>query len=63
MDKPTVTAVELARASGVDPKQFREKLREQGFDWHAPYERWSFVEGSDEHKSMLAVLNAMRKDG
>jgi hypothetical protein len=51
-----VTAVEMADAVGVDPKTFRQALRDQHFSWHRHNERWEVEEGSAEHQDMRHVL-------
>lgn len=52
----TVTAAELARAAGIDPKTFRAALRRANLNWHAHYERWEVPFGSAEHRDMSDVL-------
>jgi hypothetical protein len=57
----TVTAQEMAKEAGVDPKLFRAELREAGFSWHQHNDRWEVVHGSPEHDEMKAVLDRIVK--
>jgi 3-hydroxyisobutyrate dehydrogenase-like beta-hydroxyacid dehydrogenase len=54
---PTVKAVDMAKEAGIDPKRFRQALRDERFSWHAHNERWIVKAGSDEHKAMQSVLH------
>jgi hypothetical protein len=36
-----MTAEEMAKQAGVDPRIFRQALREEKFPWHGYYERWT----------------------
>ena len=56
MPGPEVTAVEMARGEGVDPKRFRRALRGENFPWHSPNARWTVGRDSPEHRDMLRVL-------
>ena len=58
-----ITAVEMARGAGIDPKRFRQALRDEGLDWHAWNERWTVEEGSQEHRDMLRVLKRLERKG
>ncbi len=40
MQEYEVTAIEMARAAGIDPKRFRQALQEEKLDWHRHNERW-----------------------
>ncbi|QQN74043.1 hypothetical protein [Croceicoccus sp. YJ47] len=51
-----ITAVDLAIASGMDPKRFRVALRAASLDWHPNNGRWEVVRGSDEHQDMELVM-------
>lgn len=51
-----ITAVEMAIASGIDPKRFRAALRAANLDWHPHNGRWEVVRGSDEHQDMERVM-------
>ena len=51
-----ITAVEMAIASGIDPKRFRAALRTANLDWHPHNGRWEVVRGSDEHQDMERVM-------
>jgi len=47
----------MAKEAGIDPKRFRQALRDERFSWHAHNERWIVKAGSDEHKAMQSVLH------
>ena len=51
-----ITAVEMAAASGIDPKRLRAALRSASLDWHSHNGRWEVVRGSDEHQDMERVM-------
>jgi hypothetical protein len=51
-----IRAVDMARQAAVDPKKFRQALRDEGFDWHEPNDRWTVEEGSDRYLQMVNVL-------
>jgi hypothetical protein len=51
-----ITAVDMAIASGIDPKRFRAALRAASLDWHPNNGRWEVVRGSDEHQDMERVM-------
>lgn len=55
----TVTAAEIARAAGIDPKTFRAALRRANLNWHAHYEKWEVPFGSAEHHDMSDVLASL----
>lgn len=55
----TVTAAEIARAAGIDPKTFRAALRRAKLNWHAHYEKWEVPFGSAEHRDMSDVLASL----
>jgi hypothetical protein len=52
----TVTAIEMAKASGVDPKAFRAALRACGFRWHIRNAPWTVHKDSPEYDDMRQVL-------
>ena len=52
-----VTAAEMARSWGIDPKRFRRELRSQSFAWHGHNDRWKVPVGSSQHKEMELVLS------
>jgi len=45
-----------ADAAGVDPKTFRQALRDHHFSWHRHNAPWEAEEGSSKHRDMLRVL-------
>jgi len=51
-----ITAVEMAAASGVDPKRLRAALRAASLDWHPHNGRWEVVRGSDQHRDIERVM-------
>ena len=51
-----ITAAEMARAAGVDPKRFRAALRSAGPAWHAEGGAWTVDKGSARHCEMETVL-------
>jgi len=51
-----ITAVDMAIASGMDPKRFRAALRAASLAWHPNNGRWQVVRGSDEHQDMERVM-------
>lgn len=55
----TVTAAEIARAAGIDPKTFRAALRRANLNWHAHYEKWEVPFGSAGHSDMSDVLASL----
>lgn len=55
----TVTAAEIARAAGIDPKTFRAALRRANLNWHAHYEKWEVPFSSAEHRDMSDVLASL----
>ena len=59
MSRP-VTAAELARDAGIDPKRFRRELRlavDRGeIAWHRKWDRWAVPCDSPEHHDMERVL-------
>lgn len=40
-----ITAVEMAEASGIDPKRLRAALRAANLQWHPHNGRWEAVRG------------------
>ncbi|TCM37040.1 hypothetical protein [Novosphingobium sp. ST904] len=51
-----ITAVDMAVASGIDPKRFRAALRAASLNWHPHNGRWEVVRGSDQHRDMERVM-------
>jgi hypothetical protein len=51
-----ITAVDMAVASGIDPKRFRAALRAASLGWHPHNGRWEVVQGSDQHQDMEKVM-------
>lgn len=53
------TAVEMARAAGIDPKRFRSALRGACLRWHAHNGSWEVRVGSAQHADMQRVLDTL----
>lgn len=51
-----LTAIDMALASGIDPKRFRAALRAASLGWHPHNGRWEVVRGSDQHQDMERVM-------
>lgn len=51
-----VTAADMARSAGIDPKRFRAALRQANINWHPHNGRWEALRDSAEHRDMLQVL-------
>jgi hypothetical protein len=58
-----ITAVELARQAGVEPKAYRAALRKREFAWHLRNHPWSVKKNGPEHVEMVKVLRAMKREG
>ena len=54
-----ISAIELAKAAGIDPKRFRAALRGAGLQWHSHNGRWEVRIGSTEHADMTRVLDTL----
>ena len=55
----TITAVEMAKSNGIDPKVFRSALRAANLKWHTHNERWVVPIGSPKHEDMQRVLSSL----
>ena len=53
------TAVDMARAAGIDPKRFRSALRKACLRWHAHNGAWEVQVGSTQHADMQRVLDTL----
>jgi hypothetical protein len=61
MNKLT-SAADMARSVGVDPKAFRQALRDAQFPWqHQLNDDWNVELDSAEHSSMRTVLVTLLK--
>ncbi|HTX75750.1 MAG TPA: isoleucine--tRNA ligase [Terracidiphilus sp.] len=58
-----ITAIEMAREANIDPKRFREALRDENLGWHDPFERWTVETTSQEYEDMRRVLNGLTTTG
>lgn len=54
--KGMITAVEMARSRGIEPKAFRQALRAADLKWHSHNDRWTVPLGSPEHQEMERIL-------
>lgn len=54
-----ISAIEMAKAAGIDPKRFRAALRGAGPQWHSHNGRWEVRIGSAEHADMARVLDTL----
>jgi hypothetical protein len=52
----TTSAAEMARRAGVDPKAFRQALRDENLPWHRHNDSWTVFVGSPKHRDMQRVL-------
>jgi hypothetical protein len=52
----TTSAAEIARRAGVDPKAFRQALRDENLPWHRHNDSWTVFVGSPKHRDMQRVL-------
>jgi hypothetical protein len=61
MKMPETTAVEMAKKAGVDPKTFRQALRDAKFPWHHHNDRWTVELGRERHAAMKKVLEKLSR--
>jgi hypothetical protein len=54
-----VTAAEIARANGLDPKRYRQSLRDAKLAWYVHGAAWTVELGSQQHDDMLRVLKTL----
>lgn len=54
-----VTAAEMAREAGIEPKHFRKHLRRAGLAWHKDDRPWRGPRGGAEHEDLKRVLAAV----
>lgn len=59
MESRFVSAIEMARGVGVDPKEYRKALRAENFSWHRHNDRWTVDRDSDRHADMERVLRGL----
>ena len=57
-----VSAVEMAMAASIDPKRFRQALRDEEFDWHVHEASWTVNRHGPEHLGMERVLRRLVPD-
>ena len=62
-DLNMISAVEMAKEAGIDPKRFRKALRDEALPWHVPNERWLVRRSSPEHDDMVRVLKQLMRRG
>jgi very-short-patch-repair endonuclease len=58
-----ITAVDMAIASGIDPKRFRAALRAADLGWHPHNSRWEVMRGSCQHEDMEMIMARLCGDG
>ena len=51
-----ITAVQIAKANGVDPKVFRERLSKAEMKWHQYGAPWEAPRDSPQHADMERVM-------
>ena len=54
-----ITALQIAKANGIDPKMFRRKLREKKIRWHQHGAQWQALKGSPQHADMEHVMKEL----
>ena len=65
-----LTIAEIVEETGVDPRKLRAAMRAAGFKapptalaesgtGFGPRQKYEFVEGSDDHKKVLSLIDAM----
>jgi hypothetical protein len=55
-----VTAIDVATSFGLDPKRFRQALRDEDLRWHrVKHARWIADKGSTEEADMLRVARRL----
>jgi len=54
-----ITATEMAIKADIDPKRFRQALRNEQLPWHVHNARWTVLRGSKEHSDMKRVLGRL----
>lgn len=54
-----VIAADLARRHGIDPKRFRQALRNARLPWYRHGASWSVDSGSPQHRDLLRVLGTL----
>ena len=54
-----VTAAEIARTHGLDPKRYRQALRDAKLSWYVRGAPWTVKTGSSQHRDLLRVLQAV----
>jgi hypothetical protein len=57
-----VTASEMASTVDIDPKVFRQALRDAKLPWHEPDTEWKVLRDSQEYKDMEGVLHQLLSD-
>ena len=60
---PIVTAADMARTRGIDPKRFRAALRAENLPWHNHGDGWTVERGSSEHADLERILVGLASGG
>ncbi|HEY5721077.1 MAG TPA: helix-turn-helix transcriptional regulator [Allosphingosinicella sp.] len=58
-----VTAEEIAKRYGLNPKSYRAALREEQLPWHHKHERWTVEPDSPEEARMLSIARKLSRRG
>ena len=59
MNPDLVTAAEMARERGIDPKRFRAALRAADLGWHVHGGGWTVQRDSSEHADLKRILASL----
>ncbi len=51
-----ITAAEIARQHGIDPKRYGQALRDAAFSWYVWGTPWTVVVDSPQHNQLMAVM-------
>lgn len=60
-EMPETTAVEMAKKAGIDPKRFRQALRNENLPGHQHNEKWTVEIGKERHADMKKVLEKISR--
>lgn len=55
-----ITAIDIAKHYGLDPKRLRQALRDENFDWHpVKYARWIVQKNSAEEADIVRIAERL----
>tara|TARA_R110002110_G_scaffold285066_1_gene499391 strand:+ start:222 stop:413 length:192 start_codon:yes stop_codon:yes gene_type:complete len=63
MAERLITAVDMANATGIDPKKFRQALRQEQLPWHGHNDPWVVPIDSPKHRDMQRVMRKVIASG